>query len=143
MALPVQTQGVIQPPVAQVFRTVQSLTPTTEATAKTIRVDRTTVSQSQPADAATLPFYTSPYTMSWFWTTAEPDKELNTQGDKGNTPAAINQVQTTSQPISRNNNTAGKYRCISVWVVSICSNFLVSFKICNQNTCLNGYLLNA
>ena len=114
MALPVQTQGVIQPPVAQVFRTVQSLTPTTEATAKTIRVDRTTVSQSQPADAATLPFYTSPYTMSWFWTTAEPDKDMNTHGDKGNTPAAINQVQTTSQPISRNKNTAGEWTALDM-----------------------------
>ena len=133
MALPVQTQGVIQPPVAQGFRTVQSLTPTTEATTKTIHVDRRTVNQGQPADAATLPFNTSPYTMSWFWTTAEPDKDMNTQGDKGNTPAVMNQEQTTSQSISRKKNTAGKYRCISVWVVSIFSNFLISFKICNQN----------
>ena len=125
VALPVQTQGVIQPPVAQVFRTPQSLTPTTEATTKTIHVDRRTVNQGQPADAATLPFYTSPYTMSWFWTTAEPDKELNAHGDKRNTPAAINQEQTTSQPISRNKNSAGKDRA---WVASIFSNSLFCLK---------------
>ena len=51
-----------------------------------------------------LPFNTSPFTMSWFWTTAEPDKELNGHGDKRTTPAVMNQ-----ESITRDKNSAGKY----------------------------------
>ena len=56
----------------------------------------------EPASRATLT------KMSWFWTTAEPDKAINAQGDERKPPAVISQEQTTSQSISRNRNTAGK-----------------------------------
>ena len=53
-------------------------------------------------------------TMSWFWTTAEPDKATNAQGDERNPPAINSQEQTTSQSISRNRNTAGK-SIVGLW----------------------------
>ena len=83
---PVHSNTVIQTPTVQMVRNPQS-------TAPSIR---------EPASRATL------MKMSWFWTTAEPDKATNAQGDERNPPAVISQEQTTSQSISRNRNTAGK-----------------------------------
>ena len=43
-------------------------------------------------------------TMSWFWTTAEPDKDLSAQRDEGNQQAVRNQ-----EPITRDKTSAGRY----------------------------------
>ena len=89
---PVHSNTVIQTPTVHRVRNPQS-------TAPTLR---------EPASRATL------MTMSWFWTTAEPDKAINAQGDERNPPAVISQVPTTSQSISRNRNTAGK-SIVGLW----------------------------
>ena len=90
---------------------------------------RTAPSLRGPASTATL------MKMSWFWTTAEPDKAFNAQGDERNPPAVISQEQTTSQSTSRNRNTAGK----SI-AVDMCACVVTTKKQINKNNKgVNGY----
>ena len=122
-----ETQRVIRPPTVHIFRNPQRTTPTPLPT--TPYTVRAPLQRGRPTTKAPLQLFTSPLTMTWFWSTPETMRGRavsRATGDQSRpqaeTSRELNEGQTTSLLISTSAYTVGKlqgymHTCVENYVV--------------------------
>ena len=124
-----ETQRVIRPPTVHIFRNPQRTTPTPLPT--TPYTVKAPLQRGRPTTKATSQLFTSPLTMTWFWSTPETMRGRavsRATGDQSRpqaeTSRELTEGQTTSLLISTSAYTVGKlqgymHTCVENYVVGV------------------------
>ena len=119
----------IRPPTVHIFRNPQRTTPTPLPT--TPYTVRAPVQRGRPTTEAPSQLFTSPLTMTWFWSTpktmrgrAVPRATGDQSRPQAETNRELTEGQTTSLLISTSANTVGKlqgymHTCVENYVVGV------------------------